>query len=179
MIRWHFMEIYTRMEPFKCSLSSCDWLKQLMNITLGFVPPALWLHVNPSLPLHVHQGGLCPPCHELSNWVFKPYSNNSKRSSKSAIPSFGLLSLNTRSIYILISVLFFFCGFQREEKLWFRRNPLCIPNGNRLLTPTFTRVGWSRLCWWRQQKSLCLKWLWVCQCWQNGARKAMAKQSSG
>lgn len=114
MIRWHFMEIYTWMELCKCSLSSCDWLKQLINITLGFVPPALWLHVNPSLPLHVHQSGLCLPCHELLNWVFKPCSNNSKKSSKSAIPYFSL-SLNTRSICILISVLFFFVAF-RERK---------------------------------------------------------------
>lgn len=98
-----------------------------MNITLGFVPPALWLHVNPSLPLHVHQGGLCPPCHELSNRVFKPYSNNSKRSSKSAIPSFGLLSLNTRSIYILISVFFFFLWLSERGKTLVQKKPTMYP----------------------------------------------------
>lgn len=88
--------------------------------------------LTPSLPLHVHQDGLCLPCHELLIWVFEPCSNNIKRSSKSAfrfntsIPSLILLTLNTRSILIL-QFLSFFLWLSERGKTLVQKKPTMYP----------------------------------------------------
>lgn len=136
MIRWHVMEIDTRKQLCKYSLSS--WLtKPASEFQNGICPSwSLWLHVNTftAFACPVSWGELCLPSHECLNWIFELCPNHSPRSSKSAfgfrtriLSCFILFSLSTRSTLFDFTVSVLFLWLSERGKTLVQKKPTMYP----------------------------------------------------